>query len=89
MKAARLQAFEDARDRNMKLQEGLRALHPHRSLAAEHKDLRRHIANALEQARQAEAERSELPKPATGHNVWPAYMTRALPNPWSKDLPPW
>ncbi len=67
MKAARLQAYEDARDRNMKLQEGLRALRL------------KHIKQDLEAAAKLE----QSPK------VWPTYKLRALPNPWSKDLPPW
>jgi hypothetical protein len=41
------------------------------------------------QARQAEAGRSAPATEPASHNVWPAYMTRALPNPWNKALPPW
>ncbi len=63
MASARLDAFE----RNMKLQEGLRALRL------------KHIKQDLE----AEARSQQSPQ------VWPTYKLRALPNPWSKDLPPW
>ncbi len=82
---ARLKAFEDAHARNKKLQAGLRALHAKHQ--ADPVDLSDDglIAQALREATKA---RTQALAPE-GHNVWPAYMTRALPNPWSKDLPPW